>query len=209
MEYLMSYGWAILLVMMVGVAMWYLGVFSFEGLAPTSSGFQTLKPLLATCEMKRVVWLCNPGLCYSGFTCQFLNAYDQDIILLDYDLRVDGKSCKWEEIFRNPNYGNPNPRFRKECFDENGYCTSLVYVDRDLPCPQGITQCFPVKSGGQFSAATISTKDNAGFDIGPCSAIVNGKPYQAELNVTYSVDVGGVTVVKNEYGIVRLSGSSN
>ena len=47
MEYLMTYGWAILVVMVVGVAMWQLGVFQPPSGALTSTGFSKVKPLLA------------------------------------------------------------------------------------------------------------------------------------------------------------------
>ena len=52
MEYLMTYSWAILVVMMVGIAMWQLGIFSLGGTtATTSTGFNRIKPLLALAKM--------------------------------------------------------------------------------------------------------------------------------------------------------------
>ncbi|HHQ45164.1 MAG TPA: hypothetical protein ENN13_03400 [Candidatus Altiarchaeales archaeon] len=46
MEYLMTYGWAILVVMIVGVAMWRLGVFDLGGGASTTiHGFAKIKPV--------------------------------------------------------------------------------------------------------------------------------------------------------------------
>jgi hypothetical protein len=51
MEYLMTYGWAILVVMVVGVVMWQMGIFNIGGgTATTASGFARLKPLLATAK---------------------------------------------------------------------------------------------------------------------------------------------------------------
>jgi hypothetical protein len=47
MEYLMTYGWAILVVMIVGIVMWQLGIFNIGSTALTSSGFGKLKPQLA------------------------------------------------------------------------------------------------------------------------------------------------------------------
>jgi len=48
MEYLMTYGWAILAVMIVGIAMWQLGIFSAGGLTgTTSTGFPRIKPQLS------------------------------------------------------------------------------------------------------------------------------------------------------------------
>lgn len=51
MEYLMTYGWAILVVVIVGVVLWQMGVFSGGGSsASTFTGFGPLKP---------VEWSCN------------------------------------------------------------------------------------------------------------------------------------------------------
>ena len=47
MEYLMTYGWAILVVMIVGIAMWRLGVFSMSPSTLTFTGFAKMKPQLA------------------------------------------------------------------------------------------------------------------------------------------------------------------
>ena len=47
MEYLMTYGWAILVVMIVGIVMWQLGIFNITGGATTSTGFAKIKPQLA------------------------------------------------------------------------------------------------------------------------------------------------------------------
>ena len=47
MEYLMTYGWAILVVMVVGIVMWQLGIFNLGGVtATTSTGFPRIKPQL-------------------------------------------------------------------------------------------------------------------------------------------------------------------
>jgi len=47
MEYLMTYGWAILVVMVVGIAMWQLGIFNMGGTTVTATGFAKIKPQLA------------------------------------------------------------------------------------------------------------------------------------------------------------------
>ncbi len=47
MEYLMTYGWAILVVMIVGVVMWQLGIFNMGSTSLTFSGFSKIKPQLA------------------------------------------------------------------------------------------------------------------------------------------------------------------
>jgi hypothetical protein len=63
MEYLMTYGWAILVVMIVGIVMWQLGIFNMGGTAPTSSGFPKIKPQLTSCKMTTA----------GAFSCLFTN----------------------------------------------------------------------------------------------------------------------------------------
>lgn len=45
MEYLMTYGWVILVVMVVGVTLWYFGVFRMGGVTKSMIGFDAIKPL--------------------------------------------------------------------------------------------------------------------------------------------------------------------
>ena len=52
MEYLMTYGWAILVVMIVGIVMWQLGIFNMGSTSITSTGFSKIKPQLAGSGMK-------------------------------------------------------------------------------------------------------------------------------------------------------------
>ncbi len=53
MEYLMTYGWAILVVMVVGIAMWQLGIFSMGSSSVSSTGWAKIKPQLAACGLGR------------------------------------------------------------------------------------------------------------------------------------------------------------
>ena len=51
MEYLMTYGWAILVVMIVGIVMWQLGIFNLgQTTATTAKGFSRIKPMLTGAE---------------------------------------------------------------------------------------------------------------------------------------------------------------
>jgi len=52
MEYLMTYGWAVLVVMIVGIVMWQLGIFNIGTTTITASGFSRIKPQLAGTGMK-------------------------------------------------------------------------------------------------------------------------------------------------------------
>ena len=52
MEYLMTYGWAILVVMIVGVVLWQLGVFNSGQGSPVETGFVRLSPMMPTAAYK-------------------------------------------------------------------------------------------------------------------------------------------------------------
>jgi len=54
MEYLMTYGWAILVVMIVGIVMWQLGIFNMGGTTVTATGFAKIKPQLAATGFSRI-----------------------------------------------------------------------------------------------------------------------------------------------------------
>lgn len=48
MEYLMTYSWAILVVMLIGVALWQIGIFNLGGMTGTTyNGFSRIKPQLS------------------------------------------------------------------------------------------------------------------------------------------------------------------
>jgi len=58
LEYLQTYSWAILVVMIVGIALWQLGVFGGHGTPNTASGFSKIRVL-------------EPSIKYSGDTLDF------------------------------------------------------------------------------------------------------------------------------------------
>ncbi len=78
MEYLMTYGWAILVVMIVGVVMWQMGIFNLGGTTVTAQGFSRVKPQLAA-----------TGLNENGhFTLIFTNGVGTEIVLDNSDPAV-------------------------------------------------------------------------------------------------------------------------
>ncbi|MFC2154463.1 hypothetical protein ACFLRC_03150 [Candidatus Altiarchaeota archaeon] len=70
MEYLMTYGWAVLVVMIVGVVMWQMGIFNMGSTTITAQGFSRVKPQLAA-----------TGLRENGdFTIIFMNGAGTDLV---------------------------------------------------------------------------------------------------------------------------------
>jgi len=82
MEYLMTYGWAILVVMIVGIVMWQLGIFNpGSATAMNMQGFGAVKPQLAAC-----------GLGADGaFQCAFLNAAGTPITITQVKTKLEGQ----------------------------------------------------------------------------------------------------------------------
>jgi len=84
MEYLMTYGWAILVVMVVGVVMWQLGIFNIGGVtATTASGFPRLRPQLALMSMNTT----------GNFTGTFTNGAGGTIVIYNVSGTAGSGSC--------------------------------------------------------------------------------------------------------------------
>ncbi|MFH1126364.1 MAG: hypothetical protein V1703_04500 [Candidatus Altiarchaeota archaeon] len=83
MEYLMTYGWAVLVVMVVGVVMWQLGIFNIGTTSVTSSGFPKIKPQLPSCKM-------TTG---GDFSCLFTNGAGSAVAVNETLVSVGGADC--------------------------------------------------------------------------------------------------------------------
>ncbi len=77
LEYIATYGWAIMVVMVVGAAMWLLGIFS-QPSSTSYSGFSKLKPVLESTAMS------DEG----AFAGIFVNGAGQMIIINSYTCRL-------------------------------------------------------------------------------------------------------------------------
>ncbi len=83
-EYIMNYGWAIIIILIIGIAMWYLGAFNIEQTSATFSGFSVIKPLMTTVIL-------TPGGNFSGM---FINGASYEIRTTAINItNEDGKSC--------------------------------------------------------------------------------------------------------------------
>ncbi len=84
-EYIMNYGWAIIIILIIGVSMWYLGVFNIEpSPAATFSGFSVIKPIMT------MVILTTGG----NFSGMFINGASYEITVTGIDItNEDGAKC--------------------------------------------------------------------------------------------------------------------
>ncbi|MFC2154461.1 hypothetical protein ACFLRC_03140 [Candidatus Altiarchaeota archaeon] len=147
MEYLMTYGWAILVVMIVGIVMWQLGIFNMGSTAVTASGFSRLKPQLAAVALTQtgsstLVFTNGAGTTISAGTCKVMT-----------DLSATGSAF---DLSAEPQ-------------TNIGAGDNLVYKI-ELP-----------------GASTAGQGDPVGVDV----------------DIDYSLTVGGITTEHTEHGTIR------
>jgi hypothetical protein len=209
MEYLMTYGWGILVVMIVGVAIWRLGLFNIGGsAAPTAIGFDVLKPILPVCMIKNSVW--NPTL-YDGLQCQFTNAAGTNIKLKFLDLRINDKTCQWMLTNLDPTWivGSSATIYRG-CADDQGTCDAIptcndITSGVSVNCgPAGTGNWMPVTSGKMFHVFMFTQK---GMVQGPCSPVRAGTPFSITVDLTYETTSMGAPVTKHSAGTIHLMGT--
>jgi len=149
MEYLMTYGWAILVVLVVGVALWQLGIFNLGGTTITATGFATLKPQLAAC-----------GLSSAGdFECMFTNTAGTQITINSGNITVTGgSSCL---LASTPSTVTVGKNF--VIADANATCNpSVSGVSPGDPYEAAVSINYTVNIGG-----TTSTHSSTGVLHGP------------------------------------------
>jgi hypothetical protein len=210
MEYLMTYGWAILVVLVVGAGMWRMGVFSLGGsVAPTSSGFELLKPLLPTCQMGHRIWLCpmtGPWDCWNGFTCEFANVAGSGIKLKNVDVRVNEKYCEATIIDILPRHIDLQSAyvyrmaFSDSLLDPVAYC----YDERISYDCTGVGLDVPRDT--LLNVVAMSVVPPFG-SIGPCVDPKPGEPYDVSIDITYELSAAGSAQTRHSTGKVRVPGS--
>jgi hypothetical protein len=196
MEYLMTYGWAILVVMMVGAAMWRLGVFDIGSSVPaTSSGFQILKPLLPTCKMGERLW--GSSWDYNGFNCQMVNNAGGEIRIKDVNCTIDGRYGQWCFVQTDKETGGGTySYFGRSCTNEACSTTSLFTAGSKIKNGRLV-----VKSGESVIILLLSSSSAWPYTF----TLTKGKAYQIDVVLDYETDVGGVTVTKRERGQIMVS----
>jgi hypothetical protein len=200
MEYLMTYGWAILIVMVVGIAMWQLGMFNMQPASITSSGFDVLRPILATCQFRPDAYL--PGGRYRGFTCQFVNVGKAQAQINHLFVLVDDQTCDWGIIMQDPVYIWPwgSRRMRVPATGTTTYTNTPSYYPITL-------SNYVVEPDEQFSVFALG---DTNFDSSPgdhCLEPEAGRGYKVYVDMTYDVNIGGVASTKHSIGTIHVIGS--
>jgi hypothetical protein len=103
MEYLMTYGWAILVIMVVGIVMWNMGIFNMGGGTTTYTGFTTIKPMLSACSL--IVEDNLMSVSGGAFYCTFTNNAGAPIFVKQLEVKIDNQCCGYNWLAINENHG--------------------------------------------------------------------------------------------------------
>jgi hypothetical protein len=183
MEYIVVYGWAILVVLSVGVLLWQLGIFDSTPATVTSTGFAKLKPQTAGTGL-----VSNDGLCI--FRGIFLNAAGGKILIKG--VRVyDAISGADDPICCSHDGAGTN------CKDSTVNIAGKALAD--------------FKSTDKTKLPRIATGDNFILELGnPTGAqfcdipsAKKGKPYNIKVEIDYDIISGRESVPHTDVGSIR------
>jgi hypothetical protein len=176
MEYLMTYGWAILVVMVVGIAMWQLGIFNMGGTSLTSTGFAKIKPQLA-------------GTGYSAdgvFTGTFTNGVGTRITINQVVIRDTNG-----DVICCGQGGVPL-----------GGCQSTIADALIDPVGDGFTGS---QLGSAAASVSAGENFRLVMGAGECDipGASRGGVYNVGFEIHYDVTIGGQTVTHTDSGTIR------
>lgn len=189
MEYMMTYGWAILVVLIIGLAIHRLGIFKIGSSTPTTyTGFNDMKPLVSTCVMKEgdtEIWLTG----YRGMKCRFINTAGTTIYLKDISILNNGKKCYVTALDANWNYTSGQ---------------NLYYVCDGTGCTQ-YGGSIAIPSNGLFTIFDVSCSTCFTETLPTCYNFKRGEVHKFDINITYDVIIGGQTRTKVSIGKIQLT----
>jgi hypothetical protein len=214
MEYLMSYGWSIVVVLIVGVAVWHLGILEINTSSPpTSSGFGALKPLLASCYLGDSI---SYHTIYDGLQCQFLNTAGVEVNISDISITVDNQqdTCQFIYVDTHPVY-NTAPRgskfFRRYCITDEIDSCLREYVERNA-FPNSPRTCDPATGGPDdecflfMDKETVFTVVISDYDgSNQCAKMESGGRYTFFIDITYYITIGEIMSEKHSTGTVQVT----
>lgn len=199
-EYFVSYGWAILAVMTIGIALWKIGIFNPGATPPpTYTGFSKLKPL--TMHSGGIIPFLSE--CATAIDCPTLtlavsNGAGLHAEITEVHARTNpGGACTQTYIVDSSDASN------RECS-----CDIFDQIDGNVICSwSAYTRC---DIGGEIPCATPVTV-RKGENIQFCATECGISPAEAKDNIEYTVDfeihyatqLGDVATNHVEYGTLR------
>jgi len=211
-EYILTYGWVVLLVMLVYIVLLHLGVLEPKvGMSLTASDFSTLKPILASCSVGSNNWN-PPESDVKGFTCTFINAAGTNIWVRDVTVTltklgdqpqvcpVNVVASKSEEggitttsndwiLLKNvPASGVPT-YFCYQNDPDAGSCSNVVGDGK---------QSWQLKKDTEFVVLGLGTSADP-----TCFDLKSTDRFSFKIDIEYAIDLGAAYAVKHAIGTVR------
>ncbi|MEM3399386.1 MAG: hypothetical protein QXP42_00990 [Candidatus Micrarchaeia archaeon] len=174
-EYLMSYGWAILIVIVLGIVLWNLGVFN-PNTTPEASGFTILRP--GTWEFTGAASQTGWAEAEGDTSVTYVAIAFQNVAGIDLILRVNETNSSIQ--FKKPGSGicqfhtNPGSDIFVNATDEQG--NRLVITDNSVAVPAG---------------STVILRGWLKSDQGGCGGLSKG-PYRYSV-ITVSTDAFNIS----------------
>ena len=189
MEYFMTYGWALIVVITVGVVLWQTGFLEMGKSMPvTTTGFVQVKPITANCLMHE--FGLDDGY-YNGFGCQFQNNVGKPINIVGLDIKVNGEYCAFQDLGDNVFQGTGRWT-DKSCFTSQD-CGNVLWVPPEWVVPKS----------GMF---TIGTDGNIGTPFANiCDNINPNEFYLLDVKIAYQVELGETQTIKYSNGEIRIN----
>ncbi len=178
MEYLMNYGWAILVVLVVGIMLWQLGYLDMHAETITVSGFSRLKPQLA-----------GTRLTTSGdFEATFTNAAGETVVIRDFTMTRDEDGAT-NSIATN---GGGEPL----CTDMT---RSWVKSTEDCCAGNNLAACDASVAKGQNFKVHVAPPALGAFTGG------EGEAYKISATITYTATISGIATSHTDSGVIRAT----
>ncbi len=209
MEYVLSYGWMFIVVLILTSFLIRTEVFQIRvSIPPTSEGFQALKPILARCEMGNGIWYSNlPTVDYNGLKCNFINNGGTKIRIIDIDIDLDGKYCRFPLVERLDKYTSGESHWiTRACVDEDDCNVIPVCYNEQIPGFCVIPTGSPViHHDEQFFVFALSHYNPTNSDaIGPCVNIEPGHAYTVHVDIVYEVWINELWATKHSGGTLYV-----
>jgi len=184
LEYLMTYGWAILVVMVVGIVLWYLGVFfGGPGDVNTASGFAKIKPLESNIKYYDHTY----GLFGDQTTLRFTLVNGVGTLIIIQNITMDG-DCDWQsdthrvmvDLEKDGTVDEISDYFELIAF------SSITHIS------------FPV--------VNVTTSEATDIYLIGCNSKAAGQSFSVPITITYTHTVAGQDIERQEIG--TISGSA-
>jgi hypothetical protein len=204
-QYILTYGFGIVVVLAMAYGIWHLGVLQPRvGYSFTSTDFQGVKPLIATCTGGSNNW--NTAADVRGLTCTFVNGVGTDIYIMDAHITVTKPSQASEPCYINVAASGNGPTgaatLNNNWIVSNiGGVLACYQVGTATPC-QVVPGGFGWRLEPKREFVVMGLGQNAAGNRN-CYYLLPDDRFQASIDILYTTDVGKILSVGHAFGIIR------